>query len=221
MRNKQPNSDKDIPAQVVKVLISELRLFEGVDLLVSAAGTTDIADGIRKACPGAIITFVEQNKTLYQILESKGCFLMNTGDFLKVDCWPGFDRIALIPPFMYKQEIKHVRHAFLMLKPGGRLIAIVRALAHFCNQLPQTSLASPRMNGEASHFHDWVKEFGGKIEELPEELLQEGDDGTTTARLHIIIINKPEVSSDGATTAVNDAEVTQFSQVIPVTAAGA
>jgi predicted RNA methylase len=53
-------------------------------------------------------------------------------DFLKltyahlVETGPGqFDRILMNPPFTRGQDTDHVRHAFELLKPGGRLVAIM------------------------------------------------------------------------------------------------
>jgi hypothetical protein len=109
----------DTPPEVVAIIVKKLGLFEGADVLESWAGNGSIADGIRDACPSAVITCVEPVGALRQILRFKGYDVMETGEFLEVDCWPGFDRIAMNPPSEKGQDIEHVRRAFEMLKPGG------------------------------------------------------------------------------------------------------
>ncbi len=47
------------------------------------------------------------------------------GDFLQMNGNLGpFDKIVMNPPFENGDDIKHIRHALGMLKPGGRLVAI-------------------------------------------------------------------------------------------------
>lgn len=43
----------------------------------------------------------------------------------------GFDRIVMNPPFRAQQDAKHVLHAYSMLAPGGRLVAIMSAAIRF------------------------------------------------------------------------------------------
>jgi 16S rRNA G1207 methylase RsmC len=46
-------------------------------------------------------------------------------DFLALSEGLGqFDRIVMNPPFDHDTDIDHIRHAYRMLKPGGRLVAI-------------------------------------------------------------------------------------------------
>jgi len=151
---------------------------------------------------------------------------MEKGDFLEVDCWPGFDRIAVIPPLTYEQDIEHVLHAFQMLKPGGRLVAVMseEALcrmnrkidgnAQFGTRLCWTSPAFHRMDPEASGFPDWLKEVGGEIEELPDELFLKGDH-LTAVKARIVVIDKSQELPAGASAAMKEREVA------PVTTAGA
>lgn len=46
-------------------------------------------------------------------------------DFLACNDLGEFDKIVMNPPFAGAADIKHVKHAAAMLKPGGRLVAIV------------------------------------------------------------------------------------------------
>lgn len=54
-----------------------------------------------------------------------------TGNFLDQVPVPEFDKIVMNPPFYGRHYIKHVRHAEKFLKPGGTLVAILPATAHY------------------------------------------------------------------------------------------
>jgi type I restriction-modification system DNA methylase subunit len=69
---------------------------------------------------------VEINAGLAARLDATGRAVV-CGDFLS---WDGrdfgaFDRVVMNPPFDNGADIRHVQHAFTMLAPGGRLVAIV------------------------------------------------------------------------------------------------
>lgn len=51
---------------------------------------------------------------------------VHCADFLdyQADDFEPFDRIIMNPPFANGDDIKHIKHAATMLKPGGRLVAI-------------------------------------------------------------------------------------------------
>lgn len=73
------------------------------------------------------------------------------GDFLKLD--PAkhterYDRIFMNPPFTKSQDIKHVRHAYEFLKPGGIMIAIMGAGFTF------------RSDNTAALFREWLTSRG-------------------------------------------------------------
>lgn len=66
-------------------------------------------------------------------------FLTCNGDLGK------FDRIVMNPPFTRGQDITHVRHAYDMLNPGGRLVAITAPGWTFRNDKKHTE------------FREWVE----------------------------------------------------------------
>ncbi len=45
--------------------------------------------------------------------------------FLTADLDGPFDRIVMNPPFDQRQDVRHVAHAFSLLAPGGRLVAVM------------------------------------------------------------------------------------------------
>lgn len=51
--------------------------------------------------------------------------LLVVSDFLQCNGDLGqFDRVVMNPPFTKGQDVKHIKHALKMLKPGGRLVSI-------------------------------------------------------------------------------------------------
>lgn len=54
-----------------------------------------------------------------------------TANFLETPPVPEFDVVVMNPPFYGRHYVKHVRHALKFLKPGGTLVAILPATAHY------------------------------------------------------------------------------------------
>lgn len=113
----------------------------GLRVLEPSAGTGNLIRAIlNNACGmecGVKITAVEINPALARGLEEQrdktlyangNNFKVLCGDFLDlrpVSLETGtFDRIVMNPPFCRGADIKHIRHAFTFLKPGGLLVAI-------------------------------------------------------------------------------------------------
>src|SRR5262245_35197714 len=72
------------------------------------------------------VTAVEINHHLAEALRARypRCDV-RCADFLALGEELGqFDRIVMNPPFACGADIDHIRHAYRMLKPGGRLVAI-------------------------------------------------------------------------------------------------
>ena len=96
----------------------------------------------------------------------------------------GYDRILMNPPFSEGRDIQHVRHAFDLLKPGGRLVALMGESA-FTNQ-----------NKRAAEFREWLESVGGTEEKLAEGTFNDPSLPVNTgANARMVVIEKPE---DGA-----------------------
>lgn len=54
-----------------------------------------------------------------------------TANFLEQPAKPDFDIVVMNPPFYGRHYVKHVRHALKFLKPGGTLVSILPATAHY------------------------------------------------------------------------------------------
>ena len=56
--------------------------------------------------------------------------------------WSGYDRIIMNPPFSNRQDAEHVRHAYELLRPNGRIVAIMGEGVFFGDKYPITGLPS-------------------------------------------------------------------------------
>lgn len=97
----------------------------GMRVLEPEGGKGDLAQRIEAA--GGKVDVAETQSSLREILESKGFNLVGR-DMLEIQPpadGPVYDRIVMNPPFENGQDREHVRHAYDLLKPGGRLVAIM------------------------------------------------------------------------------------------------
>lgn len=68
----------------------------------------------------------------------------------------GYDRIIMNPPFSDRRDAEHVQHAYTLLRPGGRIVAIMGEGVFF------------GQDKKAQEFRDWLDAVGGTVEKLPE-----------------------------------------------------
>jgi predicted RNA methylase len=78
------------------------------------------------------------------------------------------NKIAMNPPFTRNQDIRHVRRAFDILRPGGRLAAIVSEHG-FTGQ-----------ERECVEWRDWLAEHRATIEVVPAGAFKESGTGVAT-----------------------------------------
>ena len=110
-----------------------------------------------------------QRKTLYA---TDSNYDIRCADFLSHNGELGqFDRIIMNPPFADAADIKHIRHAFDKLKPGGRLVAI-------CANGPRQR---DQIMALADQFGTW--------EDLPADSFAESG---TSVNAAMIVLDKPE-----------------------------
>jgi len=64
--------------------------------------------------------------------------------------------ILMNPPFEQLVDTEHVRHAYELLLPGGRLISVM-SMSSFFNSYTK-----------AKEFREWLETVGGAMEKLPE-----------------------------------------------------
>ena len=91
-----------------------------------------------------------------------------------------YDRIVMNPPFSDGRDMAHVQHAYTLLKPGGRLVALMGESA-FTNQ-----------NKRATEFRAWLEQVGGTDEKLAEgTFLDPSLPVNTGANARMVVVEKP------------------------------
>lgn len=167
----------ETPPEVANILVAHLSPKEKDLVLEPSAGHGAIADVVSAACSDCKLHVVEIEPANRQILKEKGYKLVGK-NFLKYrKKKPLYDRIVMNPPFSRQQDIDHVLHAWKLLKPGGRLVAVMSAGTDY------------RQNKKALQFQELVEANRGHIEMLPPESFKESGTGVNTLML---ILDKPE-----------------------------
>lgn len=141
------------PRGVIHDMLEDADIHAGMDVLEPSAGKGDIADAIKETVPDANLHVGELNYTLRDLLKAKGHNLVSD-NFLEHE--GKYDRIVMNPPFEQMQDTEHVRHAYNLLKPGGKLVSIMGESPFF------------RSDKKAVEFRNWLDSVGGQHERLPE-----------------------------------------------------
>ncbi|GGA64745.1 DUF4942 domain-containing protein [Pelagibacterium lentulum] len=97
-------------------------------VLEPSCGDGRILDGLLKA--GCDAFGIEYHAGRAAEARAKGHSVL-TDNFLECPPKPEFDAVVMNPPFYGRHYVKHVRHALKFLKPGGTLVAILPATAHY------------------------------------------------------------------------------------------
>ena len=111
------------PPAIAAKAVELAEIGPGDIVLEPSAGTGALLDAIQAAAPGASTIAVEINGGLCEILRQKG-FAPQQADFLELEDLAPVDRAIMNPPFDRGADVKHIRKAFGLLRPGGRLVAI-------------------------------------------------------------------------------------------------
>jgi predicted RNA methylase len=169
------------PEAVIGQMLDKVIVGPGMRMLEPEAGSGHIADAAKKL--GAEVDCVEVNHRLRELLEAKGHNLIGW-DFLEMEPNPIYDVILMNPPFEDKQDIRHLRHAYKFLKPGGRVVSVLSAGAEF------------RDDSETRSFRSWVEEQDGNMFRLPEDSFKESD-RVTGVNTVLCCLLKPAAHSAG------------------------
>jgi len=110
------------PQQLAREVVDKAAINDGETVLEPSAGLGHLAQEIRTAHPNNSLKLIEYNSRLAEVLSKKG-FDVENGSFL--DHSGNYDKIVMNPPFENLQDIDHVIHAFSLLNPGGRIVAIM------------------------------------------------------------------------------------------------
>lgn len=92
----------------------------------------------------------------------------------------GYDRILMNPPFGDRRDAEHVQHAYELLRPGGRVVAIMGEGVFFGG------------DKKAQAFRDWLEQHGGTDEKLDEgTFLDAGLPVNTGVNARMVVVDKP------------------------------
>ncbi len=158
----------------------ELADIQGIDrVLEPSCGKADILGAIRQAHPDVDLTGIEYNRTLRDVLVAKGYYhFVEFGDFLEHE--GEYEKIVMNPPFEKGADIEHVRHAFGLLAPGGRLVSVMCEGPFF------------RSDSKSQGFRDWLDEHAADVEKLPEDSFQGAEAFRQTGvSTRLVVIDKP------------------------------
>lgn len=121
---------------------------------------------------------IEFNEDTYNEFKERGASRglgLELADFLKVEPNPTYDRIVANPPFNKNQDIKHIRHMYEFLNPGGRLVSVAGGSWLEGTQKIQKD------------FRAWLKKLNAHIEDIEDGAFKKS--GANFASV-IIVINK-------------------------------
>lgn len=123
------------PKPVVDLALEAAGLFKYQDynrgcsrVLEPSCGDGRILDEARKR--GHIVFGIEVHAGRAAEARAKGHNVL-TANFLECPPAPEYDAVVMNPPFYGRHYVKHVRHAVKFLKPGGTLVSILPATAHY------------------------------------------------------------------------------------------
>lgn len=138
-------------------------------ILEPSAGAGAIVKAIQRTREGAHVVCVEALADNVKALRALGV-ACHEADFLTVNPldFAPFQAVAMNPPFGARGDIRHVRHAFKFLAPGGRLASVMSAGVEF------------RDDRLARDFRAFVAENDGTIERLPDGAFLESGTGVRT-----------------------------------------
>jgi phospholipid N-methyltransferase len=145
----------ETPADLADEMVEQANIKPGMTVLEPSAGHGAIAEAVRRACPKATLEVCEIQSVNRDILMRKGFNVVGAEFVDRLDD-NHYDRIVMNPPFSRQQDIDHVNYAYSLLKPGGRLVAIMSASVKF------------RDNRKAQEFKQLIKDIGAEIVNLPE-----------------------------------------------------
>jgi len=169
------------PKNIVEKMLDEADIKKGETVLEPSAGKGNIADEIRTQYPDNALEVAEINGSLAELLKEKGHNVVGN-DFLATN--KKYDKIIMNPPFEKLQDIDHVKHAYDMLNPGGRLVAIMSE--------------SPFFNSakKAEAFRTWLEDVGGVSEKLPENSFKNSE-RSTGVNTRLVVIDKGTETPSG------------------------
>jgi hypothetical protein len=179
LRGKKIDGFFPTPRTIIERMLDAAAIEPTHRVLEPSAGKGDILDAIRREYPDVSLTAVERNLTLQGVLSAKGYSdIVEYGDFLEHQ--GAYDRVCMNPPFEHSADIEHIRKAYDLLAPGGRVIAIASEHGFFAR------------DKQSEEFRRWLDELSADVEELPVDAFSSVDAFRQTGvKTRLIVIDKP------------------------------
>ena len=170
----------------------------GDSVLEPSAGSGNIIEAMAEmyeGFPEITVTALEQSTGLVEVLRAQADALtdkhainVQQGDFLEYKT--KHDIIVMNPPFSKNRDIDHVLHAWSLLKPGGRIIAVMSEHAFIAGGKKETA------------FREFLEENGGTSEELDTgELADKRITQRSNVKGRIVELNRPREDAAEGTVA--------------------
>ncbi len=167
------------PQPVIELMIAMADLSDSDTVLEPSAGKGDIADELRRSGIKTV-SVIEPVLQLREILRSKGYGVIGS-DFLEKEPREFYDKVLMNPPFEKGQDAEHVRHAYDMLLPGGRVVAVM------------SEGTFSRSDKKATEFRQWLESRDGFSEKLTPASFKGIDSFRQTGvAARLVFIDKPK-----------------------------
>lgn len=166
------------PKTVIGKMLDRAKIEPGMSVLEPSAGKGDILDALKSRHPEAQAKALEISGDLRAVIEGKGHTVAGE-DFLEHG--EKYDRVIGNPPFENHQDIDHLRHAYSLLKPGGRVVFVMSSGPFF------------REQNKDREFREWFDSIGGEVEDLPQGSFAGSDAFRQTGvSTKLVTIDKPQ-----------------------------
>jgi len=160
------------PKPVVDKMLDLADLKTGQRVLEPSAGKGNISDLIREKVGNDTLQTIEIDRDLSAILDEKG-YNNRRDDFLNIKD-EEYDRIVMNPPFEKLKDTEHVKNAYDLLAPGGKLVSVMSESPFFQQQKK-----------------DWLDDKDGYSEKLPQGSFKNSE-RSTGVNTRLVVIEKPE-----------------------------
>ena len=101
---------------------------DGIRILEPSAGLGRLYRAIRKRCRASHLTLIDSSPEccgeLYRLIDGDSRSSLLNRDFLNYSPAHKYDCVVMNPPFKQGTDVKHIKHALSMTRPGGIVIAL-------------------------------------------------------------------------------------------------
>lgn len=175
------NTIRETSQAVIDEMLIHADLCDDMQILEPSAGFGNLADGIKRACPGVQVDCVELNERNREILLEKGHNVVGR-DFFTFKTEKKYNYIIAAPNFKDNVDVDHIMKMATHLDNGGTIITLTSPYWMMQNSERQVQ------------FRRWLMYLDYKIVMLPDNLFMENGETVPTC---ILIIKTPYIRQYG------------------------